>query len=335
MSNLANSVQKSIQPRGLFASTKPFWGIGLCVIISLLVPMVITNQFYQQIFLMAFLYAGLGCAWNLVGGYAGQLSLGHAAYFGIGAYTFALFVDKTGIFVALILSALVPAIFAIPIGWLTFRLRGPYFCLGTIAFAELLRILATDQFKDLTQGSAGLVVTSLTTEPQYYYYFMVLFFVGAFLIVQYVAGSKTGYYLMAIREDEDTAQTVTVNTTLYKLIALILSALITGVGGALYASMLGTIEPDPVFGGQISNQIVFLAVLGGAGTLWGPLVGAFILEISSEFFKVYLGSLNISFLSDPNAFAFFLYGLMIVLVVLLLPDGIVGWLTRLKRRDAA
>lgn len=325
-------LKQSTQPSTFVATMKGNTTFLVFLVVALLLPFVITNPFYQQVILMIFLYAGMGTAWNLIGGYTGQLSLGHAAYFGLGAYTYSLLVDSTGIWIALVASALVPILFSIPIGWITFRLRGPYFTLGTIAFAELLRILATDQLKGVTQGSAGLVVTSLVQDPQMYYYLMLIFFVFAFLLVKYVVESKTGYYLMAIREDEDTAQTVTVNTTLYKLIALMISALITGIGGALYASLLGTIEPEPVFGSSISNQIVFLSVLGGVGTLWGPFIGAVILQISSEFLKVFLGTMDVPFLSDPNAFAFFLYGLLIILVILFFPEGIVGMIKRLRRR---
>jgi branched-chain amino acid transport system permease protein len=314
------------------AQWKKHAGLLIFFAIALLIPFVMQNYYYQQILLLIFLFAGLGCAWNLVGGYAGQLSLGHAAYFGLGAYTYALTAGAIGVVPAIVAACIVPVIFAIPIGWITFRLRGPYFALGTIAFAEILRILATDQLKDWTQGSAGLLVDSMASDPQYYYFFMLAFFVVAFLVMRFAAESKLGYYLMAIREDEDTAQTVTINTTYYKIVSLVISALLTGIGGALFASMLGTIEPDPVFGGNVSNQIVFLVVLGGAGTLWGPLVGAILLQLSSEIFKTYFGALNIPFLSDPNAFAYFLYGLLIVVIVRYAPDGLTGVFKRWMRR---
>jgi len=146
--------------------------------------------------------------------------------------------------------------------------------------------------------------------------------VVSFLIVAYLVTSKTGYYLMAIREDEDTAQTVTINTPRYKLFALLVSALLTGIGGAIFAANLGSIQPNDVFGGDVSHQIVFLTILGGAGTLYGPLVGAVILELASDYLKSSIG--NVTWVNDPNAFAFFLYGFLIVLVVMFMPAGIVG-----------
>ncbi|HEX7055938.1 MAG TPA: branched-chain amino acid ABC transporter permease [Bacilli bacterium] len=307
-------------------------GLAVFIVFFFSLPFFMHNYFYQEIILLIFLYAGLGCAWNILGGYTGQLSLGHAAYFGLGAYAYALSVDSLGIIPAIILAWIIPAVLAIPIGWITFRLRGPYFALGTIAFAQILQILATDQLKDFTRGSAGLLVHSIMPQPQYYYYLMLAFFIVSFLVMRSVAESKLGYYLMAIREDENTAQVVTINTTWYKNVALFISASLTGIGGAFYASMLGMIEPVTVFGIDLSNEIVFLVILGGVGTLWGPLVGAVLLQLSSDFLKVYLGSMNIPLLSDSNAFAFFLYGLLIVLVVRFAPDGIVGVLNRWIRK---
>lgn len=303
----------------------PILVLALCV----LMPFV-ANVYYQQIIFLIFLYAGVGFAWNLVGGYAGQLSLGHAAFFGIGAYTFALLANHVNVWLALGAAALVAAVSAAPIGWICFRLRGPYFVLGTIAVAELLSVLATNQFKGLTKGAAGLLVNSLVTDPSLYYWVALGFMVIAFVVVALLATSKTGYYLMAIREDEDTAQTVTINTPFYKLLALLVSALLTGVGGAIFAANLGTIQPSDVFGSAISNQVVFLAILGGAGTLYGPLVGAVILEFASDYLKNSLG--GVSWIGDPNAFAFFLYGLLIVLVVMYMPSGIVGTLANWWKR---
>lgn len=298
------------------------WLLPLALLAALAALPTAINTYYMQILFLIFLYAGIGFAWNLVGGYAGQLSLGHAAYFGIGAYTYALLADKVGVWPALLLAALVAALGAAPIGWICFRLKGPYFVLATITVAELLRVLATDQFKGLTQGSAGLLVTNLVSDPTFYYWVALGFMALSFVVVAYLATSKTGYYLMAIREDEDTAQTVTVNTPQYKLFALLVSALLTGIGGAIFAANLGSIQPNDVFGGDVSNQVVFLAILGGAGTLWGPLVGATILELASDYLKSAIG--QVTWVNDPNAFAFFLYGLLIVLVVMFMPAGIVG-----------
>lgn len=301
------------------------WLVPLLVLAALCALPFTVNQYYKQILFLIFIYAGVGYAWNLVGGYAGQLSLGHAAFFGIGAYSYALLLPHLGVWAALAAAAVLAAVSAAPIGWICFRLRGPYFTLGTIAVAELLRVLSTNQLKDLTQGSAGLLVKNLVDDPASYYWVGLAFLVLAFGVVAYLATSKTGYYLMAIREDEDTAQTITINTAAYKLFALVISALLAGIGGAIFAANLGSIQPNDVFGSAISNQVVFLAVLGGAGTLYGPLVGAVILEVASDWLKNSLGGAGI--IGDPDAFAFFIYGLLIVLVVMFMPAGIVGVLS--------
>lgn len=298
------------------------WGAPILLLAGLLLLPFVANPYFKQIIFLIFIYAGLGCAWNLVGGYAGQLSLGHAAFFGIGAYTYALLVPTLGVWPSVAVAALLAGVSAAPIGWICFRLRGPYFALATIAVAELLRVLSTNQFKGLTQGAAGLLVDNMVANPDNYYWVGLGFLALSFVVMAYLATSKTGYYLMAIREDEDTAQTVTINTPRYKLFALLVSALLTGIGGAIFAANLGSIQPNDVFGGNISNQIVFLAILGGAGTLYGPLIGAVILEFASDYLKNSLG--DVTWVNDPNAFAFFVYGLLIVLVVMFMPAGIVG-----------
>ncbi|MCL6593582.1 MAG: branched-chain amino acid ABC transporter permease [Alicyclobacillus sp.] len=298
------------------------WGIPVLVLALLVVLTLVADVYYKQIFFYIFLFAGVGFAWNLVGGYAGQLSLGHASFFGLGAYTYALLAPHTGPLLAVLAAAAVATASAAPIGMICFRLRGPYFALATLAVAQLLLVLATNQLKNLTQGAAGLLVQSLVPDPSLYDWVALGFMVLSFLVTAGLATSKTGYYLMAIREDEDTAQTVTINTPLYKLYALLVSALFTGLGGVIFAANLGTIQPNDVFSGAISNQVVFLSILGGAGTLYGPLVGAIILEFASDYLKNALQ--NTTWLGDPNAFAFFLYGLLIVLVVMYMPSGIVG-----------
>lgn len=298
--------------------------LGLLLLAVLIYPF--SNGYIQQLLELIFIFAGVGFAWNIIGGYAGQLSLGHAAFFGIGAYTFAILSSFWGIWAALLAGGILSLVLSIPIGWLTFRLRGPYFSLGTIAVAVLLNTLANNQLADITQGSAGMIMDSLGNRDTFYF-LTLAFLVLSFWVMWWISESKMGYYLMAIREDEDTAQTITINTTAYKVYALMISAFLTGIGGVLYASgILGTIQPDYVFGFGISNQIVFLVILGGAGTVYGPLVGSVILQFSSEFLKNTIG--NLSFIRDASAFAFFVYGVLIILVILYMPDGIVGTIAK-------
>src|SRR5215813_10914518 len=219
-----------------------------------LVPKFVHNDYLLQVFFRIVLFAALGLAWNLVGGYAGQLSLGHVAFFGVGAYGLALFVQAgIPIWISLFLSAVVATLFAAVIGVISFRLRGPYFTLATIAFGEVLRLIATNL--NVTGGAIGLTMPALfhgRTFWRQFYLASVALMAIAFLTNLWVSRSRFGYYLMAIREDEDTASAVGINTSRCKLESLLLSAFLTALAGALYASAFQFIVPDSVFPLDIS-----------------------------------------------------------------------------------
>jgi len=285
--------------------------------LGLLVPIVIRTDYMLNIVFRVFLFAGLGLAWNWVGGYSGQLSLGHAAYFGLGAYGLAMFTNRgVPMWISVLLAVLAALLFAGIIGKVSFRLRGPYFALCTIAFAEVLRLTAKN-LPNVTGGDVGIQVPLLfphATQLSFYYSAVLLTVLGIG-ITYWLEKSKFGYYLMAIREDEDTALSVGVNTANQKLYALLLSAAITALGGALYGSLFLYIVPDQVLPLEISTELAIVAMLGGAGTLAGPIVGALILETASEVFK--------NFFKEANML---IYGVLIIVVVLFLPGGIVGTL---------
>jgi branched-chain amino acid transport system permease protein len=298
----------------------------LSVILGLLAPLVVRSDYLFQVLFRVSLFAALGLAWNLVGGYAGQLSLGHAAYFGAGAYGLALF-SKAGIhpWLALLLAVLVAVSFAALIGGVSFRLRGPYFTLATIAFAEVLR-LAAKNLVPITGGDVGLPVPGLFAKSfvRSLYLAAVLLTAVALGITAWVSRSRFGYYLMAIREDEDTALSVGVNAARSKLGVLLISAALTALGGGLYGSLFLFIVPDQVFSIDISVEMAIVAMLGGAGTILGPLIGAVILESAAELLKNLFHEAHL-----------LIYGILIVLVVLFLPEGITGSLAhRLRRRSA-
>ncbi len=298
----------------------------LGLVLSLLVPLVVRSDYTFQVLFRIFLFAALGLAWNLVGGYAGQLSLGHAAYFGAGAYGLALF-SKAGMpaWPALLLAVLLAVLFAALIGGVSFRLRGPYFALATIAFAEVLRLMAKN-LVGLTGGDVGVQVPALFTQAfnRSFYLASVVLAAVAFSITVWVSRSRFGYYLMAIREDEDTALSVGINAARCKLWALLISAALTALGGGLYGSLFLYIVPDQVVSITISNEIAIVAMLGGAGTLLGPLVGSVILETAAELFKNLFQEAHL-----------LIYGVLLIVVVLFVPEGIVGTLTnRLRRRRA-
>lgn len=293
------------------------------VIASSCLPLLVRNDYQLQVLFRIVLFAALGLAWNLVGGYAGQLSLGHVAFFGIGAYGLAL-LTKYGVplWLAVLLGAIAATAFAAVIGRIVFRLRGPYFTLATIAAAEVLRLTATNL--KITEGAIGVATPALFTGAYFWRFFYlsaVALAALSFLINFWVSQSRFGYYLMAIREDEETASAVGIDTASYKLRSLLISAFLTALGGALYGSAFQYIIPDNVLTIDVSLQMAIITMLGGAGTLLGPIVGAILLLSASELFK--------------NQFQeghLLIYGILIVVVVLFLPEGIMGGVRQLVHR---
>jgi branched-chain amino acid transport system permease protein len=291
-----------------------------CLVLSLMLPLVVRTDYALQVLFRIYLFAALGLAWNLLGGYAGQLSLGHAAYFGAGAYGLALFSGRLGVpvWLGVGLGVVVALACALLIGGVSFRLRGPYFALSTIAFAEILR-LAVKNLPRVTGGDVGLQVPALFhgNVNRSFFWAAVVLCGAAFFLTSAISRSRFGYYLLAVREDEDTALSVGISTTRTKLGALAISAALTALGGGLYASIFLFIVPDQVLALDVSNEIAIVAMLGGAGTLLGPIVGAVVLETASEVFK--------NTFQEAHQLIF---GLLLVVVVLFLPEGIVGTLSR-------
>ena len=287
-------------------------------------PLFVQNDYQMQVLFRIALFAALGLAWNLVGGYAGQLSLGHVAFFGVGAYGVVLFTaHSVPKWISVFLAAVVATLFAAVIGLIVFRLRGPYFTLATIAFAEVLRLVARNL--DVTGGAIGLTTPALFTGSGFWKLFYVAAVVLALitlLVNFWVSRSRFGYYLMAIREDEETASAVGVDTAGYKLRSLLISAFLTALAGALYGSAFQFIVPDSVLTLEISIQIAIIAMLGGAGTLLGPIVGSVLLTGAQEVFKNKFEESHL-----------LIYGILIVVVVLFLPEGIVGGLQHRLRRQ--
>jgi branched-chain amino acid transport system permease protein len=292
-------------------------------VLSFGAPLLIQADYTLQVLFRIYLFASLGLAWNLVGGYAGQLSLGHAAYFGAGAYGLALFSGAAGLspWVAVLGGVAVAVACAAVIGLVSFRLRGPYFTLATIACAEILRISAKN-LTGITGGDVGAQVPALFGAPvsRNFYWAAVALLSVSFMATVLVSRARFGYALLAIREDEDTAASVGINAVGIKLTALVLSAVLTALAGALYGSLFLYIVPDQVLGHEISNQIAIVAMFGGAGTLLGPIVGSVVLETAAEVFKNVFQEAHL-----------LIYGGLLILVVLFLPEGIVGAVSKRLR----
>ncbi len=348
------------RPRGL--SVLPVAAGVAAVVLLALLPRLVDSPYALHLMVTFFLAVIMGSAWNLIGGYGGQYSVGHAAYFGIGAYTVLILLNTGGLAPwwglgpALLLAMVVAAV----VGSITFRLRGPYFVLASIAVAEIMRLAALN-WKDLTNGAegillssvppleiAGRVVTRFDSKVPYYYTGLGLA-VLVVLVTVWFQGSKVGYYLQAIREDQDAANSLGIPLTLYKNVALVLSAFFTACAGALYGLYVGFIDPQTAVGLDVSVQIVLTAIIGGIGTILGPVVGAALLVALSEGLRsnvltdllVAVGIVNPDsavggFLRDNLSHAHMLiYGVLVALTILFMPDGVLGGVkNQLRRRRA-
>jgi branched-chain amino acid transport system permease protein len=292
-----------------------------------LATLFVRQPFYLNILVLILFYAAASSAWNLVGGYAGQLSLGHAAFFGIGAYTSTLLYLNFGIspWLGLLVGGVLAVIFAIAISYPCFRLQGPFFCLATIAFAEVMRILAT-HFREITQGGVGLTIPFRPGLSNFLFadkaayafiaYVFLLIMIGISLLIE---RARAGYYLSALRDDEEAAEATGVNTSWLKLWVMMVSAFFTAAAGTFYAQYLTFIDPDIVFSLGFSIHLAMLAIIGGMGTILGPILGSFILTPLDAFLRGWLGGLY-------AGLGFLVYGFILIVVVIYLPDGLIKWL---------
>jgi branched-chain amino acid transport system permease protein len=295
-------------------------------------PLGVRSPYILHLVILSMLWIVLGQSWNLLGGYTGQVSFGHAAFFGVGAYTSGILV-KSGYSPAfawwgLLLGGLTAAVVAAGIGWICFRLRGPYFALSVLALSEVLRLVAVN-WKQVTNGAEGILYIPAFTSKSYYYWIVLALAAANFLVIREVMRSKLGFYFLAIREDQDAAESLGIDTTRYKLISLLISAFFTGAAGSFYMNYMGFIDPGIVFSiAGVSVMMILVTMLGGVATTWGPAVGAVLYILVSEFFRVSVGSGHILF-----------FGILIILIIIFFPQGIVGTindrlLSRRRRREA-
>lgn len=277
---------------------------------------------YLTVGITALLFTGWASSWNILGGWAGQLSLGHASFVGLGAYFVALgtvhFPDIPWWALVLILffSA---GLIAYLWGKLTFRLYGPYFSLSTIAVAEMVRLFVINEGW-LTGGASGVFIDTLPEpfgldlfDTGIQYYLALGYAILTIAITIFIAKSKFGFQLRAVRDNEEAAMAAGINPTAIKLKAFMVSGALTSLGGVIYGIYLSFIEPHIIFNLLLSIQIALTVIIGGRGTIWGPTVGAFLLVISGELFRTVFAQANM-----------LVYGILILVVILLMPKGIVG-----------
>jgi len=289
-------------------------------IFALAAPLFLERGSLNDLWNLAFAVI-LASAWNLLGGFAGQVSLGYSAFLGIGAYTTVLLSLKdVNPFVTLPLGALLAAVFSVVIGLPAFRLRGPYFTIATIGVAEAVRVCASTV--EFTGGSSGVRMPAASFDFNTNYFAMIALAIVTVALAAWVKNSAFGVALAAIKQDIDAAEAVGVNSTRFKLAAHALSAAIVGVAGGLYAIDFQYIAPASVFDFRLSLSIVLMPIIGGVGTVAGPLFGALIVN-----------TLQIKLLSMPalrDSFLF-VYGGLLIVVMLFEPQGFVGVGRRLRR----
>jgi branched-chain amino acid transport system permease protein len=312
-------------------------GLGLLALALLVAAPPFLSPYGLEILISVMLIGYLGTAWNILGGYAGQFSFGHAAYFGIGAYTSTLVFLRWGVspWLGMLAGGVLAAAFGLGAGYLSFRygLRGPYFSLVTLAFAEMLRVIAVNT--KAVGSSLGLVIPTREPAPGSfvfasklpYYYVILALVLGAVWITRRIARSKLGYSLSAIRENEDAAEASGVDPLRVKLSAMAVSSFLTALGGTFYAQYFAYIDPTITFGPSVSIQALLPAIVGGAGTVLGPLIGAFVLTPVSELSRAAVrGRAGVDVM---------LYGLVLILVISFLPQGIMGWVRRARHSHDA
>ncbi len=310
-------------------------GLAVLVLFLLAFPHIFTLPYQQHVAILIFMNALMAVAWNITGGYTGQVALGNTIFFGFGAYSSAILLKNyllspwVGMLVGIALSVVV----AIAVGYPTFRLKGHYFGIATLAIGEIFStvVLNTQQLG----AASGITLPILPeswiniefhgTNKTPYYYLVLAFLAIALLTVYKMERSKWGYYFRAIKEDQDGARALGINPTKYKMLAFILSATLTSIAGTFYAQYVMFIDPASVVYLQLSIGMCLMAVLGGLGTLWGPVIGASVLIALSETTRVMIGGTG-------QGVDMMMYGLLVMIVAVFQPRGLMGLLGRSGRR---
>lgn len=299
-------------------------------ILFLIFPLVIRSSYYQHLVIIIFMWVIIGSSWNLLAGYTGQVSFGHAIFFGVGAYTAGIFATKLGISAwwGMVFGGFSSMLIGLFVGWVCFRLRGPYFALATLAGGEIIRLIATN-WESLTDGMVGILIIQTFKSKLPYYYIAFVLALACIYTIRLIMKSKWGYYFVSIRENEDAAASMGINTTLYKNVSLLVSSFFTGMAGAFYMNYMAFIDPQVVFSLHfISIMAILVGIVGGVATIWGPAVGAFVMVGLQETFRSSFFGLAPKWISQAHALVF---GLLVIFVIMFLANGIVGDWDKIRR----
>jgi branched-chain amino acid transport system permease protein len=335
--SMASSAASSTAPPAASRfMSKGRWAALAGLALACVLPLLVTGPSHQNLMILILMAAQIGVAWNIVGGYAGQVSLGHAAFYGIGAYTSSMLFAQFGVnpWLGMLAGGLVAALVSLVIGWSCFRLKGHYFAMATIAVAEIIQIFFTNW--DAAGAAVGItipmqqegwgVLVFAAKEP---YYYLALGLLLLTLLANFaIEKSFLGYYFRAIKDEPEAARSLGVSLSRYKQIAFAVSSFFTALGGSLYAQKELYIDPASVLGTGLSIKMALVSILGGIGTLFGPLLGAGVLTAIEEGSRTLFGG-------SGRGTDLIIYAAIIIAIAVYYPNGVLGFAkSYLARRKA-
>jgi|TARA_B110000238_G_scaffold107992_1_gene117598 branched-chain amino acid transport system permease protein len=313
-------------------SLKTILLILLGLLTAILAPFGISSKFQLDVLTLIFFTAYIGQSWNILGGYAGQFSFGGVMFFGTGAYTSSILLTSFGVppIIGIFAAIFMGAFLGLIVGYLSFRsgLRGSYFALITLAFAELLRVLANSV--EFTGGGVGLFLTYAPglhnlqfNSPTGFYYFSLILLVISLAIAMWLERSRFGAQIVAIRENEDAAEALGIDTLKCKIYAIMIMGGMGGAAGTFYAQKYLYIDPPIAYSIALSVEMLLVTIVGGMGTVFGPLIGSFFLHIVNEFARHFIDTPGVSLI---------VYGFILILIISFLPNGLVGLFDRVRKK---
>jgi branched-chain amino acid transport system permease protein len=312
---------------GRFFSTTKGKAIGAMVVILLILPVFIQDPYIMNIVILSLLFGVLACSWNLICGYTGIFTFGHQAFFGIGAYVSALLSMKLNLspWVGLMAGGIAASLIGFIIGLPCLRLRAaPYIAITTLAFSEIARIICMN-LVGLTRGELGLwgipafpdislfsgiEISFAGGDRTGYYYIILVIFLATIGLIAWMMRSYIGLAFRAIRDEQDAALSLGIDTTYYKLLSFITSSFLAGVAGSFYAHYILILTPTSVFSVGVMIEIIAVTLVGGLGTFWGPVIGAFSLTVLLEYLRAF------------GEYRFMIYGAMLVATIMFMPKGV-------------
>ena len=306
-------------------------GYVICLVIGLIVPNVITSTFAMNTIVLSLIWSIMGIGWNFIGGYAGQISNGHALYYAIGAYTVAICADSFNLspWLSMWIGMAISALIAFLLGKPLLRLGGAYFLIATMAVAECARVIFLNM--PALGGATGVMFLDKIHSPWYslqfpdkstFFYLLLVIVALLVLLAKYLDKSKFCYYLRAIKANEVSAQSAGINTPRYKMFAYILSAVIVSLAGSLYAPFVTYVDPYTLLPLDKSTMICLVAVMGGIGTVTGPILGAFVMTFISEYAR--------AIFSSYSGLNMLVYGILVIFIVLYIPNGLISIVQKAK-----